>query len=727
MPQSCHYADYGAYEEVQIVAAAKGAEAPNPGAYVQFVIKSGGNAFHGSFLTNYEDDSFQSTNVTKKLLDRGFAPGSNKFTRYTDINGDIGGPILRDKLWFYGSYRDEYQGTFIPGFISLATGQPAIFFTKLQNPTLKLTYQLTNSMKLETVGQLGRKWQPYRGANRFNPLESTQNQDSWSMLGPSLKWTYIVGPKMTTDVSINRWGYWWPRYTWTKDVRITDLTTGQTRGSFIRNYDRPIRWAWTGNWSWFNQVGGKNNEIKSGFTGWWDKSYTENIGYPNQQIYRYRSLSTDGTNYFLRPDSVQVFDYPNFVTDGTNYNSWFINDKITWNRKLTLNVGLRFDRRSSWLPEQGNPGTGPFATKNLYAERRDFPVYNAWVPRVSFVYDVTGEGKLALKASYGRYSSGGPNASSVNPASSITKTYNNWDGTIPYVPRPQDLASTSGGGGIQTLDKNLDGSYTDEYTTGIEMGFNRDYSLRFNVVRKMDYGGSKVLDLAQPLSAYTDVRYAVDPGRDNIVGTADDRQMQAWSVPRTYPTFGQVINHTVQVAENEGNDLYTAYEVTFNKQYSDKWSLLVSYLGDFAKTRGNIPTTPNGLIYRWEYPTWNNTWKLSGQYDLPWGLMYSSAYLAQTGDYHGRSAQMRNALNSNVTLTVEGRVGRYDRVKLWDNRISKTFQMGDRHSIEGMFDLFNSLNSSVVTGQTNQNGPDYLKPTSIISPRIFRLGVRWKF
>jgi hypothetical protein len=100
-------------------------------------------------------------------------------------------------------------------------------------------------------------------------------------------------------------------------------------------------------------------------------------------------------------------------------------------------------------------------------------------------------------------------------------------------------------------------------------------------------------------------------------------------------------------------------------------------------------------------------------------------------------ALMRNALNAVVGVPVEGRAGRYDWVRMWDSRISKTFRINEHHSVEGRFDLFNTLNSNVVLSQVNTNGPDYLKPFAlggasvvpmpILPPRIFRLGVRWKF
>ena len=80
----------------------------------------------------------------------------------------------------------------------------------------------------------------------------------------------------------------------------------------------------------------------------------------------------------------------------------------------------------------------------------------------------------------------------------------------------------------------------DEYTVGFDLGLSRDLTIRTNVVRKLDWGGSKEIDLALPYDAYSDYRTSVDPGRDNVAGTADDGVVEVWSVPRTHPNFGQL-------------------------------------------------------------------------------------------------------------------------------------------------------------------------------------------
>ena len=129
-------------------------------------------------------------------------------------------------------------------------------------------------------------------------------------------------------------------------------------------------------------------QVKSGFLGYKSTNHVETYGYPNQQIYRYRSLPGE-TNYFLHPDSVQVFEYPNNTNAGIKYHSWYANDSVNLTPKLTVNAGLRFDHYSSWLPEQGNPGTGPYATARVIPETHGFPEYDAWSPRISAVYDLS--------------------------------------------------------------------------------------------------------------------------------------------------------------------------------------------------------------------------------------------------------------------------------------------------------------------------------------------------
>lgn len=751
------YGDFGTYEEAQITTAAKGADAMNPGVTMNLVVKSGSNTFKGLGSANYQSGDFQSDNITAELIGKGYAPGVNKFTSQKDYYGEIGGPVIKDRLWFYASHRDASSGQLIPGFVQLSDRSQVEFYTKLQDPTLKVTYQMTKNNKFEGMGQIGRKWQPYRTASRFVPLESTQNQDSWSLVGPSFKYLSILSSRATFDASLQRGGYWWPDVPWTSDVRKNDLSTTAVRGAFLETDRAPRRWQYGATVAYFANLWGKNHELKTGYLGWRNIADTENIGFPNQQQYRYRSVTgdagcTETANYegcFTRPDSVLVYDYPNTTGSGEWYNSLYFNDKITLSPKLTLNVGVRFDRYSSFLPEQGNPGTGPFATSNIFAAKGEdnYPIYQTLVPRISAIYDLTGEGRIALRTSYGRYVGGssgananpGPGAADLNPNAIITRTYSNWNGTIPYVPNPANLTSTSGGGTNRSIDLDLKGPYVDEYTAGVDLGLSRVLTVQFNYVHKRDGNGNHAINLALPYDAYTVATTGVDPGPDNRAGTTDDQTLTIWSVPRTYPTFGQNIESRVQAS---GDAKYHAFGVTLNKQQSNNYTFLMSVDADYRDLADNAPRNPNEALYgtgtvtgtnygvqnfAFAKPSWNYALRVSGSYNLPWGIMYSTSLMAQSGDYFFREVQLRDANNVLVPIRIDPQAGRYEWTKIWDNRISKRFKTFGNQSLEGTFDLFNSLNTNTITAQTNRVGSTFLQPTGIIAARVFKLGVKYRF
>jgi hypothetical protein len=275
----------------------------------------------------------------------------------------------------------------------------------------------------------------------------------------------------------------------------------------------------------------------------------------------------------------------------------------------------------------------------------------------------------------------------------------------------------------------LDASYLDEYTAGLEIGFSRDYSMRFNVIRKFDFPGTKTYDLAEPFAAYTDLRTYADPGPNGITGDADDtgETLYIWSVPESYPTQGQTDDLINNLRDGEGRDQFTAYEVTFAKQYSNGWSALAGFTMDMAHENDNDSENPNDLFYRFDEPYWRQAIKLNGTYQLPWGLMWAGTFSAQSGNWYDRTVERENALGDDVEVTIERRVGRHPWVNLWDNRISKRFQIGDRHSIEGTFDLFNTLNVNTITSWEEASGRNYHRPSNWIVPRIFKLGVKYKF
>ena len=132
--------------------------------------------------------------------------------------------------------------------------------------------------------------------------------------------------------------------------------------------------------------------------------------------------------------------------------------------------------------------------------------------------------------------------------------------------------------------------------------------------------------------------------------------------------------------------------------------------------------------FQFARPSWNYALRLSGTYMLPWGLSYSSSFTAQSGDYFFREVQIRDAQQHALAIRIDPQAGRYEWTKIWDNRVTKKIKTWGNQSIEGSFDLFNTLNMNTITAQTNRVGSAaYLQPTEILAPRIARLGVKYRF
>src|SRR3989441_1069569 len=95
------YLDFYQVEEASFKTSGNNADVAFGGVHQQMIMKSGGNTFHGSVEGDYENKNWQSNNVSKDLAAQGFSI-TNPTTRYYDFNGDLGGYIFKDKLWFYG-------------------------------------------------------------------------------------------------------------------------------------------------------------------------------------------------------------------------------------------------------------------------------------------------------------------------------------------------------------------------------------------------------------------------------------------------------------------------------------------------------------------------------------------------------------------------------------------------------------------------------------------------
>jgi len=750
------YQDPDSYQEMRFAAASKGAESPVAGSYNTFVVKSGGNQFHGLVFADWEPLKLQSSNLSKELMDRG-ARNANSIARYRAFHGDAGGPMLKDKLWWFWGMRDIRSDLNLIGFLNAQTGQPEIARTTLQNQTAKLSYQINRRNSLSYTLQWDKKYQPHvvtAAEAAFVNTDSAPIQDNPEWV-QSLVLNSVLSPASTLEVRFGEFGWKFPRLSRVDAINQRDLTTRAVRGGFQnpfadRSHHKNIDVVYSLDSSSL-RLG--NQHIRIGYGALWEGApYTRYSPKENISLIYQRGV----------PTFIETFDTPFTFENRSMQHSTFIND--SWNfRRLTFNAGLRYDAFQPSYPEQGKTGAGPYQDKITFPAFK-FHWQDAFVPRLSLVYDVFGSGRTAIKLAFGRYvynagsitNGASTLAGFVNPMSLTTKRYRwgDWDGTLPFVPGPSNVLVQTVGGVNRRLDPTLELPYTVEYMGGIDQEITRDMTARFTFVRKFERNRYQLLNTAIPIdTAYPTPVAFTDIGRDGVNGTSDDQQLTLWNQSLQFAG----LRADLLTNDPANSASFSTYNMEVIKRFSGKWQVLTGFDVNHYKTWRFAPANgsdmqmdnngraqdPNLLRYNDGLNYWHWQYKALGSYEIPYGITASATLRITKGEPYGRRVvtpatlpnQQQPFLNQgSLTLRVEP-IGTffYPTVKILDLRAAKSFTLGENWGkVEGLLDVFNVNNSSAILSVNDQSGVDALGPTfgrvlQTLNPRIARLGIRWTF
>ncbi len=205
------YWDYGSFEEIFFGTIGQGAEMPTPGVQTSFLVKSGGNRLAGEVYLDYENNNLQSQNISQETSDRyGIERGSNQLETYRDLNLNLGGPLLRDRAWWFTSYRDQNIDVRQPAFVGPIADE--LFETRIWIPSGKLTYQLTPNHKLIGYYTWVQKVQPTRlpqSGYQYTDLGTTVLQDAgtWVYKG---EWNGTLNRTLYAEARYGVFGYYLP-------------------------------------------------------------------------------------------------------------------------------------------------------------------------------------------------------------------------------------------------------------------------------------------------------------------------------------------------------------------------------------------------------------------------------------------------------------------------------------------------------------------------------------
>jgi hypothetical protein len=731
---SLQYEDPDVYQEVQVAGASKGADAPVGGSFNNFIVKSGGNTLRGLAFYDREPLKLQSSNLSDDLQRQGVT-NTSSVARYQSLHFDLGGPLVKDKFWWFYGFRNLNSDNWTPGYFNTQTGLPEPVYTTLRNHVTKLNYQLSRNNSLSYSAQYNTKALPNSGASAFVDSASTSLTDFpyWIQ---GITYTSVLSKRSTLEVKWGEFGWrWWTR-PGADEIAREDLDTRQQRGSRASPFiDHSHHMNISGVYS-LNTSGTRagDHTLKIGYGYLFE-------GAPYDFLAPKDNIKTYWRGGFRTPAEIETYDTPfSFENDVTHQWS-YVNDTFNFHR-LAFNGGVRIDSFKPYYDEQGKAGDGTFQQAVSYPGF-SFHRLNGIVPRASVVYDVFGSGRTALKVAYGRYVYNAgtmTNANSmlagfVNPMAKTTRRYR-WDGTLPFVPDPANLLSTSGGPN-RTLDPDLKLPYTDEFVAGLDQQLRSDTTVRFTYVRKLERNRMKLQNTAIPFDAYNIPVQVLDRGRD-FASAADDRFITLYSLDPAY------VGRRADLLTNDPahKSDFATYNVEVVKRLSNKsqlltgfdlskyntWSFASAISQDIATdTGGGPPQDPNRQLYNNYLDYWHWQYKALGSYELPYGVSVSGSVRVTKGEPYGRTLNAGGLTQGSVTLTVE-RMGTffYPTSTLVDLRFAKSLPVG-RGRLEGLLDVFNLTNSSAVLSTNNLTGASYGNVLTTVNPRIARLGVRWSF
>ncbi len=733
------YLDYGSFEEVFIGAAANSAEMPVPGVLSQFVSKSGGNRFSVNLYYDFETEGLQGTNLTPEQITP--APGvqafrdekANRLTGYYNLNLGVGGPVVRDKLWFFGAYMRQQNEVAQPPSGQILDG--TIFKTLLFNYTGKVTYNLTPNNKFIGYIQHGTKQQPNRtdaaalGSPRHLTAASTLNQDSPSWVWKG-EYQRTLGGTGFLEARYGQFGYDFGMVNNIQEPRYEDLVTFDVTGGGRDWLLKRRRNQFTAAYSWFkNEFLGGNHNFKFG------GEYQEETGNTiwNQGY-------TDSVVHLLRSGAasqVRLYATPSSAWNGLANTSFFLTD--SWAvKRFTMNLGLRFDRYRVFLPAQEHPGGRFFPTPATFAEVSNVVSFNHIAPRLGAIYDLTGDGKTVLKANWGQfaYNPGVNLADSVNPNTAEQYSLYNWTDRnadrLYQVGEETTLVQKFGGVANAAIDPDLENAYTREFSAWVERELVPNLGLKVGYVWKKDYNGYQQVNALRPFDAFNVPVQIADPG-------APGQFISAFNLDNTSRGTQNV---TTNIDGYEGT--YETMEVSLNKRWTQNWSLVASYsyiwTHEYASTYfgqrfgstaqnftffGNFPNNPNDLTEN-DFTNWNM--KIHGTLEPFWGLRFTPVLKVQSGAPYGRVVLGNLNYNSSQQLLVEP-IGtrRQETITVFDLRTEKQFRFGDRARFGLFFDLFNLTNANTEININWTTGTRFETPITVLPPRIAKFGVKFDF
>jgi hypothetical protein len=712
-----------AVEEIEVLSLGAPAEYGSlQGAVFNVVTRQGSNTFHGdaNFYFQHQDLTFR--NTTDKQ------DGGKPYNRdkYNDATFQLSGPVVKDKLWFFGSYqyqRDyDSQAGVDPNF-------PAKF--EADRVFFKANYQVSPQHKLMFAYHDDYYRIPIARGSALN-APSSLKVESGHNPAPNLTYTGILSDKTYFEARVS--GFYGkdhgdplepsePRV----KTRFNDLDSGQITGGIYSWYDGD---------SWKTGASAKLSHFSDNFMG---ASHDFKFGVQyNEGGHDY----TYGLNdYIYTYSGVPAYGYtqlPFHLGGKEKTIGAYADDTLRAGSRLTLNLGLRFDNSKAQyeaypiLDRLGNP------TGQSTAPNDKLFTWNSVSPRIGFNYKLTGDGKTVLKAHYGRYYRGIITQEFDDAAPSVTPRFS-FSGTYDAAGNPEGTSLSSDNSNLR-IDPNFKNPYTDQFIAGFDRQLYKDLGLEINYVYKRGENPGGWLDIGGEYvpATYSDTTGAEPSGQDitvqRLVNSRSDRLFLLTN-PNIAPArmFSRFNGVTVQLTKRMSHNWQMVTSVVVSKATgrigsSDRspTQRQEGYARSFGQNPNDFINTDELLVE--DHPL---VVKTQFVYQLPKGFLLGLNLRQQSGRPWARQVRVSGVTGFSTTILAEPLDGhrRVEDQTILDLRAQKEFGLGGRANIALLVDALNLLNDGANEGigSRRADSSSFGLPTVFIAPRRIMLGAKLRF
>jgi hypothetical protein len=766
------YFDFDAFQEIQISTSGQDIRQPTGGAGLNFVVKRGTNQYRGTARGYFTNDGLEGSNVPDELLALGVTPETADHNdQISDYGFDLGGPIVRDRAWVWGSWTQQD--------IRLIRSAGALRDrTILKTYNVKGNWQATNKDMVTVLWFLGDKLKYGRGTGDAQVLAptATWNQgNAYPENRPHGLLKFENNHVFSSNLFLSsKYAYYGTGFSLEPAGGLDGQASVSTRLGQAFGTTRALRFLrpqhiLNFDANHFRSGWGGNHDLKFGM-GWRRHDATTQTIWPGNMI-QAQDFSDSQVARIYREG---------LGTNRNEYLSFYVGDTLSRGR-LTLDAGLRFDRQTgSALPSSTRANAEfPNLVPGIDFGGYDAPFsWNTLHPRIGLTWALDDSRRTLLRANFSRYA-GQLDANTVGfanlsgNAGYVDYPWEDRNGDL-FVQRDEVLLSRGfiapGGGfnpdnptSVVSADS-LDPDLEAPLTTGVVVGVEREVmpnlavSANYTWSRSSNYVG--LTGAADPLGLmFIPWRGLTANDYDQIgtlTGTLPDGQ--GYSVPIFAPDAALV------AANGNGRELtnYDGYYTTYNglelsivKRMSNRWMMR----GAFAwnNPREHYDAGARNLLgnpTRYESSSLvdggiaaqrsagsgsgdvfvNGKWQINvnGAYDLGRGFEVAGNFFGRQGNPYPIFQSATLGLDGNLRVLVSPELDTFRFDDLWnlDLRGSKTLSY-DRFNVQLIADLFNVFNANTELNRqrniTQMSATSFGRLTQNLSPRILRFGVRVGF